>query len=154
MDHVDVGVRAPDHHHAVAEMQPREQGVVHAVAGFHARFAVLDELEHAHEVLERGALVPVREPRVDVGQAALDRGLGARVVDRRHESLLLAREHRRITRIVGPDPVGSQLTQRIEVVVHSSLPVDVSSSRIRILARLRRERTVPTGTPSAAAISS
>ncbi len=125
-----------------------------AVAGFHARLAVLHELEHAHEVLERGPLVAVREARVHVGQAALDRGLGAGVIDGRHESLLLTREHRRITGIVGPDPVGSQLTQRIEVVVHPSLPVAWSSSRIRILARLRRERTVPTGTPSAAAISS
>ena len=125
VDHVDVGVLAPDHHHAVAEVQPREQAVVPAVAGFHARLAVLDELEHAHEVLERGALVAVREARVHVGQAALDRGLGAGVVDGRHESLLLTREHRRVTGIVGPDPVGSQLTQRIEVVVHPSLPVVV-----------------------------
>ena len=83
------------------------------------------------------------------GMLRSTRGLGAGLIDARHEFLLLTREHRRITGIVGPDPVGSQLTQRIEVVVHPSLPVASSSSRNRSLARFRRERTVPTGTPSA-----
>ena len=95
----------------------------HSSSELHARLAVLGELEHADEVVERGAFVAVRQARVDVGQAALDRGVAAGVVDGRHESLLLTGEHRRVSRVVGTNPVGSQLTQRIEVVVHPSLPI-------------------------------
>ena len=150
VDAVHLLVLPSDHDHAVARAQPRQQVVFELGAGL----ADLLELEHAHEVLERSALVDVREPGVDVGHAqVLPRVVGG-VADRGHESLLLAGEHGRFRRIVGFHPVRPHLSQRIEFVAHVSLPIDARSSRKLTRARFSRDRTVPTGTPSARAISS
>ena len=162
VDAMHVGVRAPDHHHPTPHVEPREHAAVPLVAELHARFAVLGELEDPHEVLERGALVPVCETRVDVGERAGGVHLG--VADRGHESLLLSGQHRRVAGVVRQHPVGSELPQRLEVAhgpilpdLAGCCPLEASGSRRtrrRRRARLRRERTVPTGTSSAAAISS
>ena len=126
-------------------MQPREQ-VSCCRRRLHARLAVLHELEHADEVLERGPLVAVREARIDVGHAALDRGLGAGLIDGRHESLLLSArapsDHR--DRRAGPGRVAAHAADRSRRSPFS--PGRVGRVRgVRILARFRRERTVPTG---------
>ena len=165
VDAMDVGVRVPDHHDAGADAHPAEV----VAAELHPGFAVLDEPEHACEVVDRRQLVLVGEPRIDVGGRA-DLRLDVLVIDGRHEALLLSGEDRGVTRVVQLDAIGSQTPERIEVVAHDpilpgspptvlsvspgSLPLGPSSSRSRRRARLSRERTVPTGMPSASAISS
>ena len=84
------------------------------------------------------------------GISSVARRLVVGVVDRRHESLLLASEDGRLGRVVGMDPVRAHLPQRLEVVAHGSLPIGGRSSRKLSRARLRRDRTVPIGTSSAA----
>ena len=75
---MDLGVGVPDHHDAVADAQPRE----HRLLGFGAGLADLVELEHAHEVVERGALVFVGQAGIDVGHGQHGHRMLARRVDR------------------------------------------------------------------------
>ena len=72
------------------------------------------------------------------------------VADRGHESLLLAGEHGRLRpdRRVAPGP-GRSLSQRIEVRRSRLSPDRRSEFAQTRRARFSRDRTVPTGTPSA-----
>ncbi len=98
--------RPADHHHAVAEFEPGERALV--VGSFHPRLAAFGELEHAGEVLERGALVRVDETRVHRRRVAPRSLLRCRCSDRRHEPLLLAFEESGIAVVDRENPVGAK----------------------------------------------
>ena len=94
-DAVHVLVDVADHHEPGTELEPGEHVVAHvASVGRRAadtRLASLLEAEDTREVLERGVLVAVGEPRVH--PRAVVEHLGLLVSgDRRHESLLVRRE--------------------------------------------------------------
>ena len=82
------------------------------------------------EVVDRGQLVAVREPRDRCRGSCRPVGLRVLLVDGRHEPLLRSGEDRRVPRVVRLDAIGPQPPERIEVVAHDPILPGISPSML------------------------
>jgi len=125
------------------------------------------ETESTNEEFQGGPFVCVGKVWVTGRSFALWGRVGTNSSDRRQEPVLLMRENVRIRWVIGQQAIRSKAAYWVEILAHEAVlrdseimvvrdssPLGAAGSRNRRRARLSRERTVPTVTTSAAAISS